>query len=103
MTATLRKRATVKGHPLPPTLTIINNTTLTLEEIRELPRYGGFMNYWRQRKVEVYQPSVEYLKEHPETVISVGYNFTENKYWICEEPFSAYSSRILNADWSDYR
>jgi hypothetical protein len=104
MNATMtRRRTTVKGQPQMPEAVLHNNTSLSLAEVRNLPRYGGFVNEWRQRYVDVYQPSVEFLQKNPETVISVGFNAQTNTTWICVEPFSNYQSRIQNADWSTYR
>ena len=81
-----------------------NNTPFTLAEVKTFCRYGGFNNAWRQRYVDVYQPPVEFIAEHPEgTVITVGTNNVTDQIWICVEPFADYKSRILNADWSTYR
>lgn len=104
---TLNRRSTCKGTvpakkpPVGPT--IINNTEFSLEQVRNFPRYGGFINYWRQRYVDVYQPPVNYIEKNPGYVITVGTNHESNTIWICEEPYEAYESRIINADWSAYR
>jgi hypothetical protein len=82
---------------------IINNTQYTLKEVQSFSRYGGFMNYWRHRRVDVYQPPVDYIEEYPGYVFTVSYNFETDTYWICEEPYAAYEGRIINADWRDYR
>ena len=100
---TLRRRSTMKGEQPTPKETVINNTELSLKEVRSLHHYGGFMNEWRSRYVDVYKPTFEFLQNHPETVISVGHNFPTNTTWICIEPFDAYSGRITNADWRPYR
>jgi hypothetical protein len=86
--------------PSPPEV-ITNNTNLPIEEVRTLQRYGGFLNRWRNRYVDVYQPSVEFLQNHPETVITVGHNSESNATWICVEPASVYSHQIAHADWQD--
>lgn len=75
----------------------------TLEEIRSFPCYGGFLNSWRQRFVNIYQPPVEFLQENPGKVITVGSNYRTNTFTICLEDYSAYKGRIENADWSEYK
>ena len=80
-----------------------NNTPYILDEVLKFECYGSFLNGWRQRKVYVYQPPVDFLQENPNTVISVGYAAYTDQYWICMEPFSTYKSRIVNADWSPYK
>lgn len=101
-----RRRDTVKGHgkglTVEPKEIIINNTSYTLKEVRNFERYGGFLNAWRQRYVDIYQPPVDFLETHPNTVITVGHNYESNTTWICIEPWSDYSARILGADWSTY-
>lgn len=78
---------------------IINDTSLSFDQVQKLKKYGGFINVWNQRYVELYQPSVEYLQTHPNTVISLSYSPITHKYWICEEPFGEYEARIIAADW----
>jgi hypothetical protein len=102
----MMRRKICKGSGIEPSKipTIINNTPWSLEKVRTFQRYGGFMNYWRQRKVDVLQPPAEWIaKNDGQWVVSVGFNFQTNTYWICLETFSNYASRIINADWSDYR
>ena len=108
MNATLyqRKRKTPKGSrpPIKHFEIVHNNTPYTLEDVQSFCRYGGFMNPWRQRYVDVYQPPWEFIRDHPEkTIITVETNHVTDQIWIYSVPFSIYQNRITNADWSIHR
>ena len=68
-------------------------------------RYGGFLNEWRERFVDVFQPPTDWIAENPDkpTVVTIGSNYKTNTYWVCMERYEDYRGRIENANWSTYR
>lgn len=78
---------------------IVNTSDITPEQIKTLVRLGGFMNYWRERKVDVYV----HPTEPDQKVITTGYNAKSDTLFICTEPRSDWAGRIANNNWRDYR
>lgn len=60
---------------------IHNNTTLSMEEIVQLPLIGATVNKWRQRNITLLA-----LPTNPDRLISVGVTFDGKTTIICEEP-----------------
>jgi hypothetical protein len=103
MNLTLNRRKTPKGSRPPMRIPQIvhNNTPFSLAEVKSFCRYGGFINIWQHRYVDVYQPPVEFIAEHPEgIVITIETNHVTDQIWIYGQPYSLYKTRIINADWS---
>ena len=82
-----------------PPRTIHNNTKYNMDEIRSFHKYGGFLNEWRERFVEVFK--------HPDDpegrVLTIGANYRTNTFWLCDEDMESYAGRIKHNDWRSYK
>ena len=91
-------KSTVRIRPYKPTRTVHNNTKYTMDEIRTFHKYGGFLNEWRERFVEVFK--------HPDDpegrVLTIGANYRTDTFWLCDEDMESYAGRIKHNDWRPY-
>jgi hypothetical protein len=80
----------------------VNDEGITIDDVKNYKLLGAYNNYWRKRRVEVYEHPSD-----PSKIVTVGYPMPNNEIHsepiVCVESYDGtVRGRVEYNDWSDY-